>query len=101
MPIAPTTVPIIRNEALRSEAPSAGWQTIAAVVAAQEGSLSSSVKATQRERQTEAHIRRAKKSAGVAARNPSTSDATPELTVLGAAAVIVLTSPQASRRLHR
>ena len=46
MPIAPTTVPIIRNNDLRSEAPSTGWQTSAAVVAAQVGSLSSSAKAT-------------------------------------------------------
>ena len=46
MPIAPTTVPIIRNAALRSEAPSTGWQTIAAVVAAHVGSLSSRAKAT-------------------------------------------------------
>ncbi len=46
MAIAPITVPIIRNIDLRSDAPSTGWQTSAAVVAAQEGSLSSSAKAT-------------------------------------------------------
>ena len=40
MPIAPTTVPIIRKNALRSEAPSTGVQTIAAVVTAHVGSLS-------------------------------------------------------------
>ena len=71
MPIAPTTVPIIRNEALRSEAPSTGVQTMAAVVAAHEGSLSSSWKATYNERQTEAHSLRAKRNAGVASRNHS------------------------------
>ena len=46
MPIAPITVPISRNIDLRSDAPSTGVQTIAAVVAAQDGSLSSSAKAT-------------------------------------------------------
>ena len=46
MATAPTAVPTIRNEALRSEAPSTGVQTSAAVVAAQEGSLSSRAKAT-------------------------------------------------------
>ena len=39
MPIAPITVPIIRKNALRSEAPSTGVQTIAAVVTAHVGSL--------------------------------------------------------------
>ena len=63
MPIAPTTVPIIRNEALRSEA-------------------------TQRDRQTEAQSLSAKRNAGVAARNPSTSDALPDLMIDGSAAVI-------------
>ena len=88
MPIAPTTVPTIRNAALRSEAPSTGWQTSAAVVAAHVGSLSSRVKATYNERQTEAQSLRPKRRAGVAARNPSTSDALPDLRIVGSAAVI-------------
>ena len=46
MAMAPTTVPTIRNIDLRSDAPSTGWQTSAAVVAAHEGSLSSSANAT-------------------------------------------------------
>ena len=43
---APTTVPIIRYQPLRSEAPRLGWQTIAAVVAAQNALSSSSQNAT-------------------------------------------------------
>ena len=42
----PAAVPIRRNEPLRSEAPSCGWQTSAAVVPAQEGSFDWSAKAT-------------------------------------------------------
>ncbi len=44
--MAPTKVPIIRNQPLRSEAPSCGWHTIAAEVPAQNGLSSSSEKAT-------------------------------------------------------
>ncbi len=43
---APITVPIIRNQPLRSEAPRCGWQTIAAVVPAQNALSSSSQNAT-------------------------------------------------------
>ena len=43
---APTMVPIIRNHALRIEAPSCGWHTIAAEVPAQNGLSSSSQNAT-------------------------------------------------------
>ena len=92
MPIAPTTVPIIRNEALRSEAPSTGWQIMAAVVAAHEGSLSSSSKATYKERQTEAHILRANRNAGVAACNHSAKEAPADLLIEGLAAVMGLGS---------
>ncbi len=41
---APTIVPTIRNHALRIEAPSCGWHTIAAEVPAQKGLSSSSRK---------------------------------------------------------
>ena len=44
--VAPTTVPIIRNQPLRSAAPSCGWHTIAADVPAQKGLSSSSQNAT-------------------------------------------------------
>ena len=43
---APTTVPIMRNQPLRSEAPSCGWQTSAADVPAQYALSSSSQNAT-------------------------------------------------------
>ncbi len=46
MTLAPTTVPINRNQPLRNAAPTKGWQTIAAVVPAQEGASSSSRNAT-------------------------------------------------------
>ena len=42
----PIAVPMRRNVALRIEAPSWGWQTSAAVVPAQDGSLSCNAKAT-------------------------------------------------------
>lgn len=35
--MAPAMVPMIRNQPLRRLAPTAGWQTMAAVVPAQEG----------------------------------------------------------------
>jgi hypothetical protein len=44
--IAPTSVPIIRNQPLRSDAPSCGRQTIAAEVPAQNGLSSSNQNAT-------------------------------------------------------
>ena len=59
---APTTVPIMRNQPLRSEAPSCGWHTIAAEVPAQNGLSSSSQNATKRARQTDAHSRTPKSS---------------------------------------
>ena len=65
--VAPITVPIIRNQPLRSEAPSCGWHTIAAEVPAQNGLSSSSQNATKRARQTEAHSRTPKSSGGPAA----------------------------------
>src|SRR6516164_2180837 len=65
--MAPTTVPIIRYQPLRSEAPSCGWHTIAAEVPAQNGSSSCSQKATNKARQTEAQSRRPKSAAGPAA----------------------------------
>ena len=80
---APINVPTIRNIDLRSEAPSTGWQTSAAVVAAQEGSLSSRAKATQRERQTEAQSLRPNSSAGVATCKRSASGAPPEPLTVG------------------
>src|SRR5262245_25278162 len=46
--MAPITVPIIRNQPLRREAPSCGWHTIAAEVPAQNGSSSWSQKAMSR-----------------------------------------------------
>src|SRR5262249_49114230 len=52
----------IRNQPLRSEAPSCGWDTIAAEVPAQNGSSSWSQKATNSARQTEAQSRRPKSS---------------------------------------
>jgi len=55
-------VPIIRNQPLRSEAPSCGWHTIAAVPPAQYGLSSSSQNAMNRARHTEAHSRMAKRS---------------------------------------
>src|SRR5580658_4349303 len=60
--VAPTTVPIIRNHPLRSEAPSCGWHTTAADVPAQNGLSSSSQNARKRARQTEVHSRNAKSS---------------------------------------
>src|SRR4029077_4187265 len=53
---------IIRNQPLRSEAPSCGWHTIAAVPPAQYGLPSSSQNAMNRARHTEAHSRMAKSS---------------------------------------
>jgi hypothetical protein len=44
--MAPMSVPIMRNQPLRKEAPSCGWHTIAAEVPAQKGSSSWSQKAT-------------------------------------------------------
>src|SRR5450432_3562739 len=102
MPIAPMTVPSSRNGALRSEAPSTGVQTIAAVVAAHDGSLSSSSKATYSARQTDAHILRPKRSAGVAPRNHSASDAPWDLLIVELAAVIrAIISRRAGRHRHR
>ena len=60
--VAPITVPIIRNQPLRSEAPSCGWHTIAAEVPAQKGLSSSSQNATKSARQTEAQSRTPKSS---------------------------------------
>ena len=65
--VAPITVPIIRNQPLRSEAPSCGRQTIAAEEPAQNGLSSSSQNATKRARHTEAHNRTLKSSGSPAA----------------------------------
>ena len=65
---APTTVPIMRNQDLRSEAPRCGWHTIAADVPAQYALSSSSQNATYRARQTETHSRTPNSSGGPAAR---------------------------------
>src|SRR5271169_3924745 len=54
---APITVPIIRNQPFRSEAPSWGWHTTAAEVPAQKGLSSSSQNATNRARHTAIHSR--------------------------------------------
>ena len=60
----------MRNQPLRSDAPSTGWQTMAAEVPAQDGLSSSSQNATNSERQTAAHRRmRVDSSAGKAARS--------------------------------
>ena len=67
--VAPTTVPIIRNQPLRSEAPSCSWHTIAAEVPAQKGLSSSSQNATKRARHTAAHKRSANSSDGAAFTN--------------------------------
>src|SRR5262245_52924724 len=64
----PTRVPIMRYQPMRSDAPSCGWQTIAAVVPAQKGLSSWSQNATYSAKQTEAHRRRPKSSGGVTAR---------------------------------
>src|ERR1700722_13512144 len=81
MDTAPTTVPIIRNDALRNEAPRTGLHTSAAVVAAHDGLLSSSAKATQRARHTDAHILRPNRMAGVLTLNGSPRDAPPDLLI--------------------
>src|SRR5258708_33959300 len=54
---APITVPIIRNQPLRSEAPSWGWHTTAAEEPAQHGLRSSTQSATNRARHTAVHSR--------------------------------------------
>src|SRR6478609_11539087 len=64
--VAPVTVPIIRNQPLRSEAPSCNWLTIAAEVPAQKGLSSSSQNATKRARHTDAHKRIAYSNDGAA-----------------------------------
>src|SRR6202047_3558297 len=68
---APTLVPIIRNQPLRSEAPRCGWHTIAAVPPAQYGLSSLSQNAMNRARHTEAHSRMAKSSGGPAVASAS------------------------------
>jgi hypothetical protein len=65
---APTTVPIMRNHPLRSEAPRCGWQTIPADVPAQKGLSSSSQNATWSARLTDAQSRTPNKSGGPADR---------------------------------
>jgi hypothetical protein len=57
------------------------------------------VKATQRERQTEAHILKAKRTAGVAARNRSASEAALDLSIEELVAVMALDHITASN--HR
>ena len=57
MAMAPIAVPIMRKPPLRNEAPRLGWQTIAAEVAAQYGASSSSLKATNSVRHTDAQSR--------------------------------------------
>src|ERR1700750_937368 len=64
--VAPTTVPIIRNQPLRSEAPSCSWHTIAAEVPAQNGLSSSSQNATKSARHTADQRRSAYSSGGAA-----------------------------------
>src|SRR3954463_8692234 len=64
--VAPTTVPIIRNQPLRSEAPSCSWHTIAAEVPAQKGLSRSRQNATQKPRDNAAHKRSANGSDGEA-----------------------------------
>src|SRR3954447_23892362 len=64
--VAPARVPIIRNQPLRSEAPSCSWHTIAAEVPAQNGLSRSSQNATKRARHTAAHKRSANSSDGAA-----------------------------------
>src|ERR1700684_2703706 len=66
MTVAPTTVPIIRNHPLRSDAPRLGCQTIPADVPAQYAPSSWSQKAMYRARHTDADNRRPKISAGAA-----------------------------------
>src|SRR5262249_26407694 len=64
--MAPTMVPIIRNQPLRREAPRCGWHTIAAEMPAQKGLSSSSQNATWSAKQTEIQNLSPNKSAGPA-----------------------------------